>query len=174
MEKTKVEIFRLSPFRFPLSKGAVAQWESTGFASQGLGVRPPSAPLFLFLAAFPFWRRVRRWRVRWSSSISCAWRASSHLKTSKTVNLARCFSAPVRNAKPQAAKLMFSHHALIKILGFRPKGTSFIFKNIEKLPKGPSFAEGDRFFWVGVRGQRSEDRERSMRVPVALFVGFDH
>jgi hypothetical protein len=41
---------------------------------------------------------------------------------------------------------MFWLYVLIKILGFRPKGTCFIFKNIEKMPKGTSFREGDRFF----------------------------
>jgi hypothetical protein len=41
---------------------------------------------------------------------------------------------------------MFSLYVFIKILGFCPKGTGLIFKNIEKLPKGTSFREGDRFF----------------------------
>jgi hypothetical protein len=62
---------------------------------------------------------------------------------------------------------MFSHHVLIKILGFRSKGTGFFLKNIGISPKGTSFLEGDKFL-VGVRGPRSEVREDPLRVRVAL------
>jgi hypothetical protein len=96
-----------------------------------------------------------------------SFKASNSSNLINLSNLARCFRWPVGIAKPQAAKLMFTHHVFIKILGFRPKGTSFIFKNIEKLPKGPSFREGDRFF-IGVRGVGTGDSERPRRVPVAM------
>jgi hypothetical protein len=133
------------------------------------GSTPLGSTFFFFLAAFVFCHRVRRWRVRWSSSISCARRANSHFKTSNLINLsnssnlARTFFVVARIAKPQAAKLMFSHHVLIKILGFRPKGTSFIFKNIEKLPKGTSFCEGDKKKGGGWKGDGGRNLNNDAR-----------
>lgn len=45
-------------------------------------------------------------------------------------------------AKPQAAHLVFSPHNLLKFLGFRSKGPSWVFKNIVFSPKGPTLGEG--------------------------------
>ena len=44
-------------------------------------------------------------------------------------------------------QLMSSHYIPLKTLGVRSKGTSFMFKNIEKSPKGTTFAEADKKKW---------------------------
>jgi hypothetical protein len=51
--------------------------------------------------------------------------------------------------------------------GFRAKGPKRTFKNIEKSPKGPTFAQGAKQIG-GVRDQESEVSEESTRVPLAL------
>jgi hypothetical protein len=66
------------------------------------------------------------------------------------VQLGAMVPSPDQVAEPQAAKLMFLTHILLKILGFRTKGTRYFFKNIGKSPKRPSIAEGDKFFGRGL------------------------
>jgi hypothetical protein len=61
---------------------------------------------------------------------------------------------------------MFLPYISSKILGFLSKGPKRTFKNIEFLPKGTRFREGDKQIG-GVGGQRSEVSEESTRAAVA-------